>query len=299
MEKSKAVTKKPDIIDIMSIKYNLDKEEFMKTIKATIIKPGKDGRIATNEEVMAFLIVANKYNLDPFTNEIYAYPSKRGGIIPVVGVDGFVTQINRNKDFNGMDIAFSEDMITMDGAKSCPEWCEVKIYRKDTEKPIVVREYLDEVYVPARSGFTGPWQTHTKRMLRHKTIIQVSRIAFGITGIYDPDEAERIMDAEVITGGKPDVEIPQAKSQVALPEPEAGPEEKPPQEKPKPQPSDSKPSTPEQHKAIHTLATKLKMEKEIYEVLGADYGVESTKELTFSQAHELIGRLSKELNGKK
>lgn len=302
MSKEKVIAK-PDIISLMSVKYNLDREEFMKTIRATIIKPSKDGRIATNEEVVAFLVVANKYNLDPFTNEIYAYPSKRGGIIPVVGVDGFVTQMNRNEDFNGMDIEFSEDAITMDGAKSCPEWCEVKIYRKDTEKPIVVREYLDEVYIPARGGFPGPWQTHTKRMLRHKTIIQANRIAFGITGIYDPDEAERILEAEVVgeVTKKPDVEMPQAKSQPALPEPEKKPEEEPPKkEEPKPQSGENKLSTLEQQKAIHTLATKLKMEKEIYTVLGADYGVESTKELTFAQAHELIGRLSKELgNGKK
>src|SRR5579859_2161678 len=32
------------------------------------------------------------------------------------------------------------------------------------------------------------------RMLRHKAIIQCSRIAFGFSGIMDPDEAEKIID---------------------------------------------------------------------------------------------------------
>ena len=36
-------------------------------------------------------------------------------------------------------------------------------------------------------------------------------MAFGITGIYDPDEADRILDAEIIeeTPGKPKVDMPE------------------------------------------------------------------------------------------
>lgn len=209
-KEKKKVENKPGLLAVMGAKYNLDPVKFLETIKATVMRPGKNGRVASNEEIAAFLTVANKYNLDPFTNEIYAFPAKGGGIIPVVGVDGFVTLINRNRDFNGMEIEFSDEVVTMDGAKSCPEWCEVKMFRKNLDKSVVVREYLDEVYCPPKSGYSGPWQSHTKRMLRHKTIIQASRITFGITGIYDPDEADRILEAEVIekTPGKPLVEMP-------------------------------------------------------------------------------------------
>ena len=44
----------------------------------------------------------------------------------------------------------------------------------------------------------GPWQSHPRRMLRHKAMIQCARLAFGYGGIYDQDEAERI--TEVKTG---------------------------------------------------------------------------------------------------
>ncbi len=44
----------------------------------------------------------------------------------------------------------------------------------------------------------GPWQTHTKRMLRHKALIQCSRIAFGFVGIYDEDEAQRIIEGQAV-----------------------------------------------------------------------------------------------------
>ena len=71
----------------------------------------------------------------------------------------------------------------------CPEWVEAIVYRKDREHPVIVREYLDECYRK-----TSPWQSHTKRMLRHKALIQGYRVAFGFHGIYDPDEAEAIAE---------------------------------------------------------------------------------------------------------
>jgi len=225
-EQKKQVAKKPSVLGIMAAKFNLAPDVFLNTIKATVMAPGKSGKLPSNEEIAAFLVVANKYNLDPFTNEIYAFPNKKGGIIPIVGIDGFATIMNRQKGFNGYEIAYDEEEITMEGAKSCPKWAEVKIYHKDRDHATIVREYLDEVYVPARGNFAGPWQTHTKRMLRHKVLIQAIRMAFGITGIFDPDEGERILDAQVVEAGKPEVAIPQAKGEApsdSSPEPQQEP----------------------------------------------------------------------------
>jgi hypothetical protein len=59
-----------------------------------------------------------------------------------------------------------------------------------------VREYFSEV---ARSmNYTTPWDTHPNRMHRHKALIQCARVAFGFAGIYDEDEAERIVEARVV-----------------------------------------------------------------------------------------------------
>ena len=80
------------------------------------------------------------------------------------------------------------------------------IYRKDRSRPVAIREYLDEVYrAPFKQGMKGPWQTHTKRFLRHKTLIQCARIAFGFSGIFDEDEAMRIVEGEVIEPDYPPV----------------------------------------------------------------------------------------------
>jgi len=153
-------------------------------------------------QLMAFLMVADAHRLNPFTREIFAFPDKQGGIVPVVSVDGWSRIVNENPHFNGVEFRYSETSTTMTGAKPCPDWCEAVIYRKDREHPIVVREYLDEVYRPPiikeydnkSKVIDGPWQSHTKRMLRHKALIQGARVAFGFAGIYDEDEAYRIVE---------------------------------------------------------------------------------------------------------
>lgn len=165
---------------------------------------------ATDSQMAALLIVANQYGLNPFTKEIYAFPDKNNGIIPIVGVDGWSRIINSHPHFDGMEFSESSDSVESKDHRPCPAWMECKIYRKDRTHPVVIREYLDECYRPPfqKDGRTigGPWQTHTKRFLRHKTMIQCARIAFGFVGIFDEDEATRIKeDGTTIDMGPADV----------------------------------------------------------------------------------------------
>lgn len=145
---------------------------LMETLKATAFK----GQVS-DAQMTALMIVANQYGLNPWTKEIYAFPDKNNGIVPVVGVDGWSRIINENAQFDGMD--FEQDN----------ESCTCIIYRKDRTRPVRITEYMAE----CKRG-TGPWQSHPKRMLRHKAMIQCARLAFGYVGIYDQDEAERIVD---------------------------------------------------------------------------------------------------------
>ena len=76
--------------------------------------------------------------------------------------------------------------------------CTCTIYRKDRQHPIKVTEYMAE----CRRN-VGPWQSHPKRMLRHKAMIQCARLAFGLVGAFDPDEAERIVERDITPGHDP------------------------------------------------------------------------------------------------
>jgi hypothetical protein len=82
--------------------------------------------------------------------------------------------------FDGMD--FEQD----------DEKCTCIIFRKDRSHPTRVTEYLSE----CKRG-VKPWQSHPKRMLRHKAMIQCARLAFGYVGIFDQDEAERIAEVDI------------------------------------------------------------------------------------------------------
>lgn len=189
-------------------KFNFDEKKLIDTLKATAFKI-KDG-VVTDEQMSALLIVADQYGLNPFTKEIFAYPDKQNGIVPVVSVDGWSRIINQHPDMDGLEFIYSDEVVNVQDAKPCSAWIECVIYRKDRSHAIRVKEFLDEVYRPPFEGtsksngspykVSGPWQSHTKRMLRHKSLIQCSRIAFGFVGIYDQDEAERIIEgqAEVV-----------------------------------------------------------------------------------------------------
>jgi phage recombination protein Bet len=203
------------LVTRVATRYGVDSTKFFDTLKATAFKQ-KDGGSPTNEQMMTLLIVAEQYNLNPFTREIYAFPDKQNGIIPVVGVDGWSRIINDHPQYDGIEFVYSDKMVKMDGAKvDCPEWIDAVIYRKDRSRPIKIREFLDEVYRAPFKGngrngsylVDGPWQTHTKRQLRHKAIIQCSRIAFGFGGIYDQDEAERIKDMGDVVLAQPQAKI--------------------------------------------------------------------------------------------
>lgn len=182
------------VIVRMAKRFGVDADKMLSTLKATAFR----GDVSV-EQMMALAVVADQYGLNPWTKEIYAYPDKHNGIVPVVGVDGWSRIINTNPQFDGMD--FVEGELN---EKSIPAWIECRMHRKDRSHPICVKEYLVEVYrepFKTREGkiIDTPWQSHPRRMLRHKAMIQCARLAFGFVGVYDEDEAERIRDAIDVT----------------------------------------------------------------------------------------------------
>jgi hypothetical protein len=94
-----ATTTYPALIQNFAKRIGVSPALFTQTIKATVLKT-KD-RPATNEELVAFLAIADKYGLDPWTKQIHAFVGKDGGIVPIVGVDGWNHLERTNADFAG------------------------------------------------------------------------------------------------------------------------------------------------------------------------------------------------------
>lgn len=182
--KIEAAKPRPTALAALAMRLNVSEGTLTSTLKNTVFKG------ASNEEFVSLVIVANAYNLNPMLKEIFAFPAKGGGIIPVVSVDGWIRIINEHPAFDGIEF---NDIIDEDGKLYA---IESVIYRSDRARPIKVTEYMDEC-----KG-TGPaWQKTPKRMLRHRALIQGGRVAFGFSGIYVEDEVQTFVGAVQQDGG--------------------------------------------------------------------------------------------------
>ena len=60
---------KPKLIQRFAERFSVDPNKLFDTLKATAFKQ-RDGSAPTNEQMMALLVVADQYGLNPFTKEI-------------------------------------------------------------------------------------------------------------------------------------------------------------------------------------------------------------------------------------
>ncbi|WP_024602894.1 recombinase RecT [Pseudoalteromonas sp. TB41] len=171
----------------LATRLSMDEQEVENVILNTVMPSGKP---VTREQFASFIAVANEYSLNPLVKEIYAFPAKGGGIQPIVSIDGWLRIINSHHDFDGM--VFND---IRDGANLIAVTC--RIFKKNCQHPIEVTEYMEEC-----KRTTDTWKQWPARMLRHKATIQAGRYAFGISGIIDPDEAERFKDSGAIVTEK-------------------------------------------------------------------------------------------------
>jgi phage recombination protein Bet len=184
-----AIVKSPGkhVLTSMADRFGMEPAAFEAAVRATCMPTGPSAPQATQEEFAAFLLVANEYKLNPLTKEIYAFPRRGGGIVPIVSVDGWANLINSHGECDGFDFEYEHDAKGELVSVTC------KMYRKDRSRPVVVKEFLSECI---RS--TEPWKMK-HRMLRHKALIQAARYAFGFAGIYDEDEGDKIATMKDIT----------------------------------------------------------------------------------------------------
>ena len=174
--------------EMMAGRLTMDPAAVKNLMFNTLMKAKNNGQVSDNE-MMVFMSIANEYKLNPLSKEIYAF-NNRGAIQPIVSVDGWLKIINSHPQFDGMEF---EDHKDDDGnlqAITC------RIYRKDRGRATEVTEYLAEC-----RGASDPWRKWPVRMLRHKATIQAARYAFGLSGIVDPDEADRMQGVTLDAAG--------------------------------------------------------------------------------------------------
>ena len=172
-------TERKSVLRDLAHQYGMEPEAFEATIRATVVP-----KECTREQLAAFMLVAKEYNLNPLTKEIYAFPTKGGGIQPIISVDGWLNLANSHPMMDGMEFEDHFDAGTLIAVTAV-------IYRKDRRHASKVTEYMAE----CKRG-TDTWRQWPARMLRHKAAIQCIRYAFGFAGIMEPDEYERMIAVE-------------------------------------------------------------------------------------------------------
>lgn len=166
-------------LEAMAAKLEISPANLKKTLLNTVFSECKN-----DEQFMALIVVSNAYGLNPLLKEIYAFPAKGGGIVPMVSIDGWIRLMNEHPAFDGIEFEYTLD------SKGATVAIEAIIYRSDRTHPVKVMEFMEEC-----KGTTGPWQKSPRRMLRHRALIQGVRIAFGFSGIVAEGD-EEVVDAQ-------------------------------------------------------------------------------------------------------
>lgn len=181
---SPAKEQKESALSVMAERLNLEPAKLLKTLKNTVF------RNASDEEMVALVVVANEHHLNPLTREIYAFPGRGGGIVPVISIDGWIRIMNTHPKFNGVAFQMGVD------DKGAPVTCACTIWVKGRDNPTVITEFFSEC-----QRNTETWKQYPHRMLRHKALAQGVRTAFGFAG-YHGDDAPPVSE-EKSQGAKP------------------------------------------------------------------------------------------------
>lgn len=121
--------------------------------------------------LIPILLTSQRLRLNPLLGQITWELNEKNYWEVFIPVDGWITMIHREPSFQG--ITFNESNQTENGI---PIWMECSIYRSDLIHPITVREYFIELKTEHPM-----WAKMPRRMLRHKTLQQCVRLAFGIS----------------------------------------------------------------------------------------------------------------------
>jgi len=178
-------------------------KEQIELIKRTVAKGASD------DELKLFLHLASRYDLDPFTRQIWFI--KYGDDAHIfTGRDGFLHIAHRSGAFNGMQTSLREEPVPFEIKfynKREKRWEALKkpsqfvavctVFRKDMEQP-----FKCEVWESEYSTGQGLWPTKRRVMIQKVAEASTLRRAFDISGLYLPEEVSE-NEVEVVSGDHP------------------------------------------------------------------------------------------------
>jgi len=191
-------------------------KEQIELIKRTVAKGASD------DELKLFLHLASRYDLDPFTRQIWFI--KYGDDAHIfTGRDGFLHIAHRSGAFNGMQTQLREEPVPfeiryynrkekkVEALKRPSQFVAVcTVYRKDMEQP-----FICEVWESEYSTGQGLWPTKRRVMIQKVAEASTLRRAFDISGLYLPEEVSE-NEVEVVSSDRLAIASPDLKDTLMM-----------------------------------------------------------------------------------
>ena len=133
---------------------------------------------ATDNEFGVMIELANRYQLDPFSRQIWLVKYGDSPAQIFAGRDGYLAIAHRSGVFDGMEADAAKDA---DG--EIYGWC--RVWRKDMSHPFEVKVYASEY-----STGKNLWKDKPRTMIQKVAEAQCLRRAFSISGLYSPEEVD-------------------------------------------------------------------------------------------------------------
>lgn len=164
------------------------------------------------------IAICEKHNLNPLLGELYIRHDGSGAIYPTLTADGWYNLVNSHPECDGYEFVESDEMIQLpdnpynQNGNMPLAYSKIgcRIFRKGRQHAPIIYEYVAEVFNPNNPA----WFTHPNRLLRHKSFSQAARIVFSLSGIYEPEEVDRIISSKNVEESKADEKV------ISLPTPE-------------------------------------------------------------------------------
>ena len=161
---------------------------MIETIKSMCFPTMRPENIS-DAQTAAFISVCATQGLNPLVSGmVYAYPTKSGGIVPVIGPDGVFKKLAERKDVTYECEVFPEDVSQK------PTHARASIYVEGKERPYTFTAVFSEWSVSSNPN----WSSRPRHMLWTRAIKQCARQI--IHGIPMDDDEVTIAGLKNVTG---------------------------------------------------------------------------------------------------
>lgn len=177
----------------LAVDLGVDVEQVFDVIRHNIISVPKGDAPATNGEVFHVMSVMDRYKLDPFVRQIYAFRHK-GKLCVMVGYDGWVSMAHRTPGFQGVTYEYPKgvDALVKSADGKAESWPLVIATAQSSDRLPTTRPcFFREWYVP-QAQTPGCWQKQPTHRHLQKAFTMVVREHCGIVGLMDETDVEML-----------------------------------------------------------------------------------------------------------